>query len=50
MTTVLAPTDSLASLMTEDPFCAQEGVKTLQSAEHFHHLSRVVNDLCLHLH
>ena len=46
---ILAPTDSLASLMTWDPFCAQEGVKTLQSAEHAHYLARIVGDLQLHL-
>ena len=45
----LAPVDTLASLMTWDPFCAQEGVQSLQSAEHFHHLSRIVHDLRLHL-
>lgn len=46
---ILAPTDNLASLMTWDPFCAQEGVKTLQSAEHAYYLARIVGDLQLHL-
>ena len=46
---ILAPPDSLASLMTVDPFCAQEGVQTLQSSTHFNRLLRVVSDLRLHL-
>ena len=46
---ILAPPDSLASLMTVDPFCAQEGIQTLQSSTHFNRLLRVVSDLRLHL-
>ncbi len=49
---LLAPThmtDSLAASMTWDPFCAQEGVQTLQSSTHFHYLLRVVGNLQLHL-
>ncbi len=45
----LAPPDTLAAQMTWDPFCAQEGMQTLQSAEHFDHLSRIIPDLRLHL-
>ncbi len=46
---IVALPDSLTSEMTWDPFCAQEGVKTLQSAEHAHFLQRILNDLRLHL-
>ncbi len=49
MATTLVPPDTLAATMTWDPFCAQEGVKTLQSSTHFHHLLRIVCDLQLHL-
>ena len=45
----LTPLDVLASLYTEDPFCAQEGVKTLESNVHHENLLQVENDLRLHL-
>ena len=46
---IVALPDSLTSEMTWDPFCAQEGVQTLQSAEHAHFLHRILNDVRLHL-
>ncbi len=46
----LAQRDSLAALMTEDPFCAQEGVQTLQSRLHYERLTQIAGDLRLHLH
>ncbi len=45
----LAPVDTLTSQMTWDPFCAQEGVQTLQSSEHFYRLARITHDVRLHL-
>ncbi len=45
----LASTDSLASLMTATFYCAREGVKAMQSKEHFYRLSRIINDLGLHI-
>ncbi len=42
--------DTLAALMTEDPFCAQEGVQTLQSKLHYERLAQIAGDLRLHLH
>ncbi len=46
---VRAPVVDQTALMTWDPFCAQEGVQTLQSSTHFHYLLRVVSNLQLHL-
>ena len=41
--------ETLASLITEDPFCAQEGVKTLESKRHHEWLTQIEQDLRLHL-
>ncbi len=46
---MLAQEELLASLMTEDPFCAIEGVKTLESKLHHERLAQIENDLLLHL-
>ncbi len=45
----LVRTETLASLITEDPFCAQEGVKTLESTVHHERLVQIEQDLRLHL-
>ncbi len=45
----LTPAEVLAPWYTDDPFCAQEGVKTLESNVHHENLLRVENDLRLHL-
>ena len=41
--------DSWAASMTEDPFCAREGVKVLQSTGHTAHLWRIIFDLQMHI-
>ena len=46
---MLAQRETLASLITEDPFCAQEGVKTLESKRHHERLTQIEQDLRLHL-
>ena len=46
---ILTSRVALASLITEDPFCAQEGVKTLESTGHHRRLRRIENDLLMHL-
>ncbi len=45
----LVPADSLTSLMTVDPFCAQEGIQTLQSTGHYCRLFGLLSDLSLHV-
>lgn len=47
---ILAREEILASLMTEDPFCACEDVKTLESKLHHEQLAQIEQDLRLHLH
>jgi len=47
---MLAREEILASLMTEDPFCAREDVKTLESKLHHEQLAQIEQDLRLHLH
>ncbi len=46
---MLVQRETLASLITEDPFCAQEGVKTLESKLHHERLTQIEQDLRLHL-
>ncbi len=46
---MLVQKETLASLITEDPFCAQEGVKTLESTVHHERLVQIEQDLRLHL-
>lgn len=49
MATPAPAVDDLAALMTDDPFCAQEGVQTLQSMDHYQRLIGLLNDLSLHV-
>ena len=46
---MFAQRETLASLMTEDPFCTREGVQTLESTGHHARLAQAENDLQLHL-
>ncbi len=41
--------NKLASLITEDPFCGQEGVKVWQTTVHTYRLRRIRGDLQLHV-
>ncbi len=41
--------DTLAAWMTEDPFCAQEDVQTLESKQHHERLGQIEGDLRMHL-
>ncbi len=43
---ILVQEDALASLMTEDPFCACAGVKTLEAKLH-HERWRKSNRICV---
>ncbi len=42
--------ETLATWFTEDPFCAREDVKTLESTLHHERLAQLEQDLRLHLH
>ncbi len=46
---VLVQPDTLAALMTEDPFCAQEDIQTLESKQHHDRLGQIEGDLRMHL-